>query len=431
MHVALINPPLQRNLGQIGDNPPYPSLSLGYLTSYLKKNDIDTLLVDAVFDKLSYKEVENKLKSFQPDLIGFTSMTHRIKETNDFAKKLRSHFPNAQFIIGGSHATVDSNILKEFEVFDIAVVGEGEEILLDIIKRKSKGVLHSNIIENLDLLPFPDFTDIKHIIETYPLLTSRGCPFQCVFCCRILGNKLRTRSPPNILEEIIQAKQKYHPRTFHFIDDQITIPRNRIMELCELLILKNVDIKWQCCSRVNTVDKQLLMKMKEAGCYRVDFGVESGNDGILKIIKKGITTKESINAVNIAKNVGLEVSCYFIIGHPYETVKTIKNTIDLAVKLNPNHVSFGIMCPYPQTEVYEMAKKGEGNYRLISNNWSDFDKQLGNALELTNLSRHELEKFQIKAYLYFYLKNYRFIDLTKLLFSYKKLAFKMVGRLIK
>jgi len=162
----------------------------------------------------------------------------------------------------------------------------------------------------------------------------------------------------------------------------------------------------------------------------VDFGVESGNQGILKKIRKGITVSDARSAVRAAKEAGLKTGSYFILGHPGETIPTIQDTINLAVDLNTTIVSFGIMVPYPGTEIHAMAKRGECGYRLLSENWEDYDKQIGNALEIEGLSRAELEKWQRRAYLAVYLRNHRFAELAALLISQRRLALGMLRKCI-
>jgi len=204
------------------------------------------------------------------------------------------------------------------------------------------------------------------------------------------------------------------------------------MEICDLMISDGLNkrIKWTALSRVTGVDQALFDKMKEAGCIKVDFGVESGNPDVLKRIKKEITVTDAEKTIRMAKKAGLKTGSYFILGHPYETTQTMRDTIKLATKLNTNTVSFGIMVPYPGTEVYEMASKGEGNYKLISEKWDDFDKQIGNALELEGLPRKELEKWQIKAYTTFYLHNYRLLDIVRMAISQRKLVWKIITKRI-
>jgi len=297
-------------------------------------------------------------------------------------------------------------------------------------KNEIKTNAYRELIPNLDSLPLPNYDHIKRRINVYPVFSSRGCPYQCVFCCRILGNKIRVRSPKNVIDEIKYAIDKFSPKIIDFADDTFTLPKQRAIEICDLMIKEGLNerIKWTALSRVTGVDQELFDKMKDAGCINVDFGVESGNPEILNRIKKAITITDAENSIRMAKKAGLKTGSYFIVGHPYETVQTIRDTIKLATRLNTSTVSFGIMVPYPGTEVYEMAVKGESNYKLISEKWEDYDKQIGNALELDGLTRKDLERWQRKAYMTFYIRNLRFLDMMRLIISQRKLLWKMLTK---
>lgn len=459
VRVAVINPP-SPSIVQTWDRPSYPCLAIGYLSGILKSSGIDTLAIDAPFDGLSLTDLKNNLFHFKPDIMCFTSMTHRIVNVAQVALDLKKVFRKSQIIIGGPHATVvPENILREFPIFDVAVVGEGELTLLELIQSfKDFSVLKFSLlpkerlasitgivwrdgdkikvnssrkpIENLDSLPFPDYGHINRKIDIYPIFSSRGCPHQCIFCNRIHGTKLRLRSPDNVVAEIEHALEKHNPEIIDFADDTFTLPKERTIKICEIIVKKGIhkQLRWTALSRVTGINQLLFKKMKEAGCVKVDFGVESGNQKILKIIKKGITLSDAMNAVKMAKIARLKTGSYFILGHPYETVQTIHDTINFAIKLNTNTVAFGIMVPYPGTEVHEMVMNGQGNYKLISNDWNDFDKQFGNALELKDLSRKELEKYQIKAYLLFYINNFRIIDVLKIIISQRRLIWRILNK---
>jgi anaerobic magnesium-protoporphyrin IX monomethyl ester cyclase len=459
--VALIKP-APSTVIQKYDKPEYPCLGLAYLSAVLKANNTDVLVIDASFDGIPFDDVEVEVAKFDPAIVGFTAMTHEIVHVSEVANKLKEKLPHALLVIGGAHASVaPAETLREFSVFDVAVIGEGEETFKEIVKQAQLGndkasdevkitpeslsLIHGiawrigqdikvnekrPLIADLDSLPFPNYDHLSRKITIYPLLSSRGCPNNCVFCCRIMGNKIRVRSPKNVVDELKYIVDKYKPERIDIADETFTFPKERAMAICDLIIAEGLNKKiiWKAQSRVTLVDEQLFSKMKAAGCWAVDFGVESGNPEILKKIKKGITLEDALKTVQAAKKTGLKTGSYFILGHPYETADTIQDTINFAAKLNTNSVSFGIMVPYPGTEVCEMAKRGEGGYHIISKNWADYDKQLGNALEIDGLSREQLEKAQRKAYLTFYLKNLRLGALTRLAFSQRKLLWKMLTK---
>lgn len=440
MKVLLINPPSEQII-ETWDRPPFAHLGLAYLGSFIRNKGINIDIIDAKFENLNVEQVIKRVRQLCPQIIGITAMTNYVKAAYKLAKNLKNIFPDAIYLLGGAHATaLPKESLKEFDVFDAAVVGEGEETIFEIIESGAKnwnlirgiayrenGAILQNQdrsrIEPLDSLPFPAW-DMFPASKTYPLITSRGCPFRCVFCMRMLGSHIRLRRPHNIVQEIKCLRQDYNIRHIPIMDEIFTIGEQRTNEICDLLIKEGLhkEITWGVNSRVTGVSYALFKKMYAAGCRKIDFGIESGNEDILKRIKKGITVRDAMQAVDFAKKARIKTHGLFILGHPDETYKTASDTIKLAVKLNTTYLSVGIMVPYPGTEVYEMAKNGQGGYRMLSFDWNDYNKQIGNALEMEGIDRKTLERLQIIAYFRFYLQNFRIIGLLNFLLSYKKAA---------
>ena len=218
-----------------------------------------------------------------------------------------------------------------------------------------------------------------------------------------------------------------------FRDESFGAHRQRAEKMLELIKERNLQRKigWVAELRVDAVKYDLARKMKEAGCAGIGMGIESGNKDILKSTRKGITLEQAREAVSICKKVGLSTYGFFILGHPFETRKTAMDTINFAARLNTTHVSIGIMVPYPNTRVAEMAFKGEGGYKILSRNWADFNKQIGGALELENLSRRDLEKLQIVGYLKFYLCNFAFLRLFRMIRERRRQIFAMLKKLFR
>ena len=437
MKTLLINPPSERII-EAWDKPDFPHLGLAYLAAFLREKGVEVGIIDAKFESLNLQQVIEKARQFSPQIIGLTAMTNYVKAAAYTAEALKEEFRESIFLIGGAHPTaLPTDTLKEFSVFDIAVVGEGEETLSEIAQAKDKqwqliqGIAYKkdkevtqnalrNRIADLDSLPFPAW-DILPVAKTYPLITSRGCPFRCVFCMRMHGEKIRLRSPNNVAQEASLLQEKYNVRHIPILDELFTISQERVKALCDSFNEAGLEkITWGVNSRVTGVSFEMFKRMRQAGCRKIDFGIESGNNEILKKIKKGITTEDAVNAVKLAKKARIKTHGLFIIGHPFETKKTIQDTINLAVKLNTAYVSVGIMVPYPGTEVFEMARRGEAGYKIISYDWDDYNKQIGNALELENLDRKTLERMQVVFYLKFYLSNLRLFSFFKFLFSYRR-----------
>ncbi|MCX5695034.1 MAG: radical SAM protein [Candidatus Omnitrophica bacterium] len=422
-----------------------PSFALGYLSAVLEKNGIEVKIFDGRYFDIKDKQLIDDLCGFSPEIIGFSAMTHEIKRTAKIAEKVKERV-NVKVVFGGCHlSALPEETMEEFLVIDYGVLGEGEYTLLDIVThargqmrieeidgvifRKDGKMIRNKpreLISDLDLLPFAAFDQYyRKGIEglndksIYPILSSRGCPFSCSFCMRILGRKVRYRSAENIITEIELAIDKYGIQLIDFHDEIFLFNNERTNGLLTKFIESGLSkkIKWSGLTRVDLIDQKIIELAKEAGCYRIELGVESGNDGILKRINKNTTVSQIERAVDIIKKSKIKISSYYILGHPGETEATMKETINLAVKLNTDYIAVGIMVPYPGTEIYQWAKEGKFGYRLRSADWDTYDKYGGSALEFEGLSFKKILNFQRKAYLDFYLKNLRFIDLIKFIFS--------------
>jgi len=420
------------------DRPHYPDPSLGSLFSYLKKHNIRCGVIDAKLERLGLKETIKKLEYIRPSAIGFTSFTHEIERVACAANVIKNEFPNVKFIIGGSHANaLPIKVLSEFPVFDVSVFGEGEQALVDLAKnnfedldsirsiayRRGDAILINSAHPPLDMNEFPilDWSKFRRALY-YPVFTSRGCPYKCIFCSRPFGSKIRYRPIDVVIEELRQIKNLFNPRYIYIWDENFCSDRTRTLELLARIkkdkIIKG--IKWFCQTHINNLDYELLRLMREAGCIRMGIGIESGNDDILSKIGKYTTKERIIKVASWIKKARIPFEGYFLLGLPYENWKTCMETIDFAVKLNPDFPVFGIVVPYPGTEIYNMAMNGKGNYKIISNRWRDYNKIMGKAIELKGLPRRKLETLQFYGYASVLLKNFRIFDILRFLFQFNK-----------
>jgi anaerobic magnesium-protoporphyrin IX monomethyl ester cyclase len=428
-----------------------PVLGLTYVSAYLEQNGFDCKIFDAYFKNWSLPELVNNIIAYNPDFIGVTSMTHEIVSAANVASAIKKSL-DVPVVVGGCHATaLPDRTLAEFPVFDYAIYGEGEKTALELLEylsnRNSKSDLASirglafrnrdNIVvneprpflasEELDKLPYPAFhqyygDNSKTLTgkdKYYVMLTSRGCPYNCAFCMQVLGRKVRLRSAESVCQEIEYAIFRYGAHTINFEDELFLTNTQRTRQILNMLIDSGLSkrIRWSALTRVNMVDKDMLSLAKRAGCFRLHMGVESGDDDTLKAIGKGITVEQVRNAVDLVKDAGIESGTYFIIGHPNETRRTAQKTIDLAAELNTKTIAVGIMVPYPGTRVYDMAKRGENGYRLLSEDWAQYDKYGGRTLEVKGLSYEEMVKLQKRAYINLYLKNIRLLDFAKFIWQ--------------
>ena len=440
MKIMLILPPskfvLKDKLG-ITSIP----LGLAYLASFVERDNHNVRIVDSPTLRYNIQDIKEEIKKFRPHIVGVTATTSSIYDAYNVAKAAKEINPGVKVVIGGPHVTFTAKeTLKECPFIDVVVRGEGEETFRELVNffesssedtwsleevkgitfRKDNKIIETDsrsLIKNLDSIPFPAY----HLLpmEKYSLegkrfatiITSRGCPFSCIFCSssRLFGKTWRARSPENVIEEIKLLKNKYGVREIEFLDDTFTLNKKRAEKICELLIKEKLDISWSCSSRVDTIDESLIEKLKKAGCHTIYVGVESGSQKILNIIDKGITLPQIEKTINLIKKVNINSFGSFILGIPGETVKTIKKTINFAKKLNPSFVQFSICTPYPGTKLFEMAKEKGW---LLTKDWSKYTI-LDQVMKIPGMVTTNLNRWLLRAYLSFYLRPKFILDQLK------------------
>ena len=380
-----------------------PSIGLSYLAATLEKEGIDLKIFDARYFFMSDEDLVGEVSKYAPDLIGLTAMTHEIRRTAAIAGKLKDKL-DVPIAIGGCHITaIPVRTMEEFPVIDYAVVGEGENTLLDILKYLKGGKKIENIkgvayrsggkiilnesrdpIMDMDSLPLPSYhryfkrgrNSLRGKNDYYQLLTSRGCPFNCAFCMRVLGKTVRRRSAESIIAEIDLAVKEYGAHTINFADEVFLFNNQVTRDILNKFIENGIPekVRWAGLTRSDLVDKDLVRLAKRSGCYRLEIGVESGNDEILERIGKNTNVEQIKEAVRIIKDAGLKTASFYILGHPGENDNTINQTIDLAADLNTDTIAVGIMVPYPGTKISEWAEGNEFGYSVVDSDWDDYDK---------------------------------------------------------
>ncbi len=439
VRVLLINPPPHQIVEPYYDTPDYPRTALAFLAGHLRASGVVVDVCDCKFDRLDYDQGMEKVRSFRPTIVGFTAFTNEIKPAAVFAERVKSHDPSITTVIGSVHVTaLPEETVREFPQFDYGVVGEGEETLLELVNQvtnheevTAKGVAYLVDGKNYRFTgtraPLADQDglrpawDLFRPAAEYVLQTSRGCPFACNFCMNPGGRIVRPRTVETTLNEIAWLVENMKPKTILFGDEIFTINRERTADICRGMVERGLHkkISWWCQTHVSTIDEEVVHLMKEANCSTVGLGIETGDEEKLKKMGKGTSIPKIIEAIRIMKKVRLRFNTFFILGQPNETYESAKNTIDFAVKLNPTIPVFGLMVPYPGTEVAAMAQRGEGGYKLLTTDWNDYNKQIGNAMTLAGVTRSELERLQILGYLKVFILNFRFVDLCKFLFKYR------------
>lgn len=436
MKILLIKPPSKNMLyvDQIEEVETergfFPPLGLMYVASYLRENsDVDIKMIDMEVDRIDPDDLPVHINNFKPDIVGIQAITYTLIDTIKTAKKIKEIDNNIKIVVGGIHATIYPEETINIPYVDYVVNGEGEKTFTELIKnighleklKKIKGLAfkhqgkiintgRSEIIQNLDELPFParDLLPYKKyssvLAKRAPLttmITSKGCPNQCVFCDRPqIENKLRPRSPKNVVDEMETCTQMgiYE---FSLYDDTFTINKKRAHEICNEIIKRKLKIGWDARARVNTVDRDLLKKMKKAGCERIYYGVESGDQNILNIIKKNITLDQVRTAFKLTKEQGIQTLAYFMIGLPTETKEQILKSIKFAKELGTDYAIFSIFTPMPSTEAYYIyLKKG-----IFNDYWREFAKNPAKSFQPKvleeNLTKKELDvllKYAYKSY---------------------------------
>lgn len=447
MKIALVLPPAEK-IAEGKDTPRYQHVGLGYLAAMLEREGFSVKVINAKLERMNFGETLEAIRCIDPDVVGITAMTHEINVAGRLADEVKLWHSDIVIAVGGVHVTaLPEETLSAYRSFDFGIIGEGEHVFcaaLRLLEKKDfdfsklTGVVYhegslvklskpAQRIIDLDSLPFPSWRQFPKATE-YIIITSRGCPFSCIFCMQALGRQVRKRSPENVVQEIESVIVTRRPSRFLFYDETFTLEKGRVDKICDLIIKKglNKKIRWAVTTRVDSVDRDLLLKLKEAGCNHIEFGIESGDQKILESIQKKITLTQAQEAVVLAKKMGFHTEGAFILGHPHETLATAYRTIHFAARLNPDIIQLGIMVPYPGTEVGRLAREGKGGYKVISDNWSDYNKQLGNALELEHLSRKDLERLQFIGYLKLFIFNKRFFDFIAFAWNYKREFFSFI-----
>ena len=428
----------------------FPILGLAYVAAAVRAAGHEVLVVDGKLENLSVADVVRRVAAFEPDLIGFTCMTVEFPLVKKIAEQMQALSPTPM-IIGGAHinATGDS-ALQECAALDFACTGEGEQVIVELLEvlggarmlRDVKGIAYrqSGIVvrtpprdypPSYDVFPFPAW-DLFKVGEQIPILTHRGCPYQCTFCGHNSGFKARFRSVENVLAEIEEVCSRYSPRVIRFEDETFGLHARRTRALLEGILQRNIHRKvaFSAQTRVDHIDAEIISLLRDCNFQMLELGVESGNAEILASIRKGITLEQVDRAVALAKNGGLSVWCKFILGHPNETRRTIRDTIAYATRLNPTRLSVSIMTPYPGTPIHEMAVRGEGGYKMLSRGWADYDKYSAGVLELKDVPLFLLKYYQIQCYLSLYLKNGRAKEFLGLVWQYRRMALQMGFELV-
>ncbi len=360
-----------------------PPLGLCYIAAYLKKRGFTNIVaVDFTLHKgYDYLNANEYLKKIplKADLYGIYCMTVQFQWLVQVTAYIKKYNPKALVVAGGPHASTCAEECLRRAGVDVAVKGEGEEAFTQIAAGRTflsiKGACYLNdkekfvnseraFVEDLDALPFPDrdLFNIKkykrtiHNEKAVHIVTLRGCPYSCAFCDKqSVGTNMRYRSVENVMQEVDYIHARYGWNTVVIYDDIFTLKRERVYRFCEEF--KKRKLKWRCWSRTNTIDREMLVRMKDAGLVSITFGVESGDDRILSKIRKQTTAKQNKDALLLCKELHLPVRCSIMYGNPGENLGSVKKTIAMIKETQPDEWNLAILAPIPGSDIWENPKR--------------------------------------------------------------------------
>jgi anaerobic magnesium-protoporphyrin IX monomethyl ester cyclase len=399
-----------------------------YIAAVLRQDGHEVMVLDgAMMTEIQMCEM---LVHFNPQFIGICSPYPLWKKTKNLAIHLRIQHPHSFIAVGSQGPTyLKERCFEECEAIDAVVVGEGEEIVRMMVNQlehngesigiagtivKHNGVVCSNpgvgIVQDLDSLPMPayDLINIRRYrpsiglfrrLPIFSTFSSRGCPNQCIYCSKLTGPGIRCKSPQKIGEELQYYVSEMGAKEVKFFDDLFTYDKERAMLICEEILRRKLPLIWSASSRIDTIDRELLKTMKRAGCWYVHYGVESGVQKNLDMLKKGTRIEQIREVINLTHEVGLHTFTSYILGIPGETQEEAKKTISFACELNSLFSEFFNCTPFPGTELYENVEK----YGVMTEEVDKVGMHLNSFYPFT-LTEAELKELRREAFLKFYFR---------------------------
>jgi len=406
MKILLLQPLVPSNIlwGEFEKGEGFvPPIGLICVAAYLREIGHEVEIKDAQLEKMSEEILVGFLKSKNFEVIGIPAFTNSVAFSYITAEICKRVLPNCKIIFGGVHATImPERTLQECKYVDFVVLGEGEYRMGELIKyiQGERGVEYIDgigyrkdgkiivvpafgVIEDLDSLPMPayDLLDMSKyvphptqykVLPNFPVIVQRGCPYNCAFCGAhsVHGRRARHRSVDNVIEELKLLKNKYNARGIYFQDSTFLIDKKYVIELFNRMIDERLNLVWACNTRVNTVDESILKLMKRAGCWMIVYGIESGNQKSLDLMRKGVTVEQNERAVRLTEKAGITACCSYILCLPGEDYKDAVNTVEFAFKLKSPIAMFYLPVPYPGTDLIKICSE-MGGLRLDAK-WEDY-----------------------------------------------------------
>jgi anaerobic magnesium-protoporphyrin IX monomethyl ester cyclase len=423
MKISLVNADMQDFSNIIPSSslgkPEYrPPLGIAYLAAKVKNNH-NVSIIDNYLEELSNKKIANLIIKNEPKILGFTTTTMNVINSYEIANLVKTKHPNTIIIFGGIHATIfPEEVLNNCTSCDIVVIGEGENTFEEIVEKINSNEYFNNIpgiyyrsrnkiiktkprepIENLDNIPFParDLLNNKKydshgsmikVKPVFSVMSSRGCPYNCSFCALPKWNrKYRTRSAKNVVDEIEFLIKNYNAKGIYFREDNFTANKNKVIEFCKELKKRNINIQWECESRVDSLDYKTLKMMYDSKCRGIWCGVESGSQRVLNFINKNITIDQIKEFYKNCHKLKIETGALFMIGLPTETKEEAIQSFELAKEIKPGWACFQAYVGLPGCELYDYVK----THKLYTKEWNTILE-----VETKELSRDEIYHLEIK-----------------------------------
>lgn len=409
MRVAIVAPPYPL------EEAPAPPLGVTYVAAAFEQAGAEVRIFDYIVSGYTPEKMKAQLDEFRPDVLGSTSVTLNFRGAAEIVSTAKRHRPSLVTMMGGPHVSFSAaGTLVGYPGVDLIVRGEGERTIAELMAegmnpsawekirglafRRNGGIVMTEpqpFIEDLDALPLP----ARHLLPLsryqalgYPIsiITSRGCPYSCIFCLgrRMVGSRVRLRSASRVVDEIEQILS-YGIDRINVADDLFVSHSGRVTEVCDEILQRGLRFSWSAFARVNTVDRETLKLMREAGCDSVSFGVETGNSDLLKLIRKGITREQVREAVSLCRETGIIAHTSFIVGLPGETPETLKETGEFAASLGSLY-GYHFLAPFPGTTVREKVERYD--LEILTDDWARYDANSA-IVRTSRLTPEEMDRF--------------------------------------
>ena len=430
MKVALVQPPNPQRSGDWKKmKVSRPPINLALLASHIRNFDHEPFVYDFDWCDDSIEDMAKLILSKGPDVVGFTCLTPRIKIVLQMAARIKEKNKNVITLIGGVHVSAVLRQSLYTDDIDYAIYGESEGALVELLdaldnKKSIENVpnliyrkddeIRTNptnpLIENLDEMPLPawdllnlqDYTDPATFDGIHMgVMTARGCPWDCIFCSSKVtwGRKVRFRSAENVIEELDYIVNKLGIANIMFYDDTFTVKKSRFLKICDEMVKRKLNLRYYSQVRVDTVDEEVADALARSGCIAAAIGVESGDEKILKVLRKEFTKDNVRKAVAALKRADVHILATYVLGSPGETKESVEKTFAFAKELDTDQAKFMICTPFPGTESYKIAvQKGLLPDHMSADEWSEFTYYQHVAANLSDMSDEVLLDCQRRAY---------------------------------